>query len=242
MVFLVFLLPVLATVRPQASLPKEDDVTRHRGLSVRSEPLSQAIDLNDIYLKRIWLQYAYLILIGVLVMSVDIGRIGKGVLAAICFIAIFRLARCAQGEAGAGPDASSAHQTQSQQVASAPVESEEQKAARIKAELQAKAEVLAVRDLVSRTYESVKDKRSMEILRAKTDVKDKRLSACMVFTAKNGFGGVNEGQAVWFITAGKSDGRFAIDQPKIWEQYCTGARGILRTSEALEMLAYLHSR
>lgn len=129
-----------------------------------------------------------------------------------------------------------------QQPASEPKESLEQQAARVKAELQEKAEVLAVRDLVNRTYESVRDKRSMEILRAKTDVKGKRLSACMVFTAKNGFGGVNEGQAVWSVTAGKSDGRFAIDQPKIWEQYCTGARGILRTDEALEMLAYLHSR
>lgn len=169
-------------------------------------------------------------------MGMDIGRIGKGVLAGICFILIFRLARCAQG------DTSPSNQTQGQQVAVAPVESEEQKTARIKVELQEKAEVLAVRDLVSRTYESVRDKHSLEILRAKTDVKDKRLSACMVFTAKNGFGGVNEGQAVWYVTAGKTDGRFAIDQPAIWERHCAGARGKMRTDEAQEMLAYLHSK
>lgn len=123
-----------------------------------------------------------------------------------------------------------------------PRESEEQKVARIKAELQDKAEVLAVRDLVNRTYESVRDKHSMEILRAKTDVKDERLTACMVFTAKNGFGGVNEGQAVWYVIAGKTEGRFAIDQPSIWAKRCTGARGTMRNDEAKEMLAYLRSQ
>jgi hypothetical protein len=172
--------------------------------------------------------------------------VGSAVKRVVYVVGFLAFANVVKTVASHQPSASPAKPETSQSVptnaAPAPQESEDQKVARVKAELQEKAEVLAVRDLVDRTYGSVKDKGSMEIVRAKTDVKDKRLSACMVFTAKNGFGGVNEGQAVWVITAGKADGRFAIDQPKIWEQHCTGARGTLRTGEALEMLAYLHSR
>lgn len=82
----------------------------------------------------------------------------------------------------------------------------------------------------------------MEIRKVTSAVADKRLTVCMEFAARNGFGGMNVGQAVWYVTAVKSDGQFSLDQPAQWDRRCAGTKGTTRTPEALEILACLRSR
>lgn len=168
-------------------------------------------------------------------------KLGRYAVLFFTFMVVAHIARTISGTQPQNP--ASQARTAPQAAPETPKETEEQMAARLKAELQEKAEILGVRDMVARTYEAVRDRRSMEIRRATSAVRGQRLVVCMEFEAKNGFGGVDVGQAVWHVSTGKSDGKFSLDQATEWNRHCAGTKGNKsRTADAQETLAYLRSR
>jgi hypothetical protein len=114
--------------------------------------------------------------------------------------------------------------------------------AEVKKELQHKAEKIAVRDMVRRTLEAMRDRKSLEVEKANTLVAGESLTACMEFSARNGFGAVDRGFAVWRIPGRKQAGVFSLENAAIWNKYCVGSSMRDQTAEAQDTLAYLRAR
>lgn len=92
-------------------------------------------------------------------------------------------------------------------------------AAATKAIERSKAEKMVALGVVSKTYDAMRDQQSMTVSSLGVIDKPEAMTACLAYAAKNGFGGIDRGTAVWQLKKGGVF-KFAIDNNALWNKEC----------------------
>lgn len=97
-------------------------------------------------------------------------------------------------------------------------------------------EVMAAAGAVGKTFDAMRDQRSMEVKDLIVVNNKSGVTACLEFNARNGFGGMNVGYSVWRLD-NKGNFTFNIDKPNSWNKHCAKKDGTDRTGVAKLYLA-----
>ena len=104
-----------------------------------------------------------------------------------------------------------------------------------------KAEQLAVLGVVGKTYDAMRDQQSLSVSSVGVVHTPKSVTACLECSAKNGFGGMNRGHAVWQLRQGGIL-KFEIDSPSMWIKECANNISVDYTSTGRFLLKEMKDR